>query len=339
MLLLSLGCCLSMFSLRSRVDSGLTRRRLLIADILSGYQREVLPLAPDWEGSAEATLVRYADGHDRDRAVLYLHGYNDYFFCSEMGERFAAAGWGFYGLDMRKHGRSLRPHQTPCLVTNLSDYYEEIAEAVARIRVRDGVRFVVLAGHSTGGLIAPLYARDCGGVDALFLNSPFLGFRVGRRDELMLRTVVRMLGRVHPTAVVPREADPRYAWSLHCGYEKGGEWSYDERWKRPGDLPLYAGFIRAVSRGHDRVRAGLHLNLPVLVGVSARAGGFGQGFDENWASTDTVLDPQQSFVRSRRIGPRVDRFRVDGALHDLMLSSDHVRAEAWQQLISWMSAL
>ena len=311
----------------------------MAVDILEGYETESIPLGPDWEGPADATLVRYVGAPAGNRAVLYLHGYNDYFFCAEMGHRFAAAGWSFYALDLRKHGRSLRGHQTPCLVRDFTEYYEEISEAIARIRARDGARFVLLSGHSTGGLIAPLFANDCGGVDALFLNSPFLGFRVPRRDELMLRTVVRVLGRFKPDAVVPRDADARYAWSLHRRYGRGGEWEYNEEWKRPGDLPLHAGFIRASARGHDRVRAGLQLRLPVLVGASARAGGDVPGYDESWSSSDTVLLPSQSLQRARRIGPRVEGFRVEGGLHDLMLSAPAVRDVVWARLLGWLSGL
>lgn len=311
----------------------------MAVDVLPGYLAETIPLHGDCEGGAEATLVRYVEAAPDKRAVLYLHGYNDYFFCPEMGSRLADAGWSFYALDLRKHGRSLRPHQTPCLVRDFSEYYEEISEAIARIRARDGVRFVVLFGHSTGGLIAPLFAKDCGGVDALFLNSPFLGFRVPRRDELLLRTVVRLVGRFRPETVVPRAADARYAWSLHQRYGRGGEWQYNEDWKRPGDLPLHAGFIRAAARGHDRVRAGLRLNLPVLVGTSARAGGHGPDFDETWSSSDTVLLPSQSFMRARRIGPCVERFMVEGGLHDLMLSAPSVRDVVWSRVITWLSGL
>jgi alpha-beta hydrolase superfamily lysophospholipase len=309
------------------------------ADILPGYEAESIFLSPDWQGAASATLVRWAAGPACERAVLYVHGYNDYFFCAEMGPRFAAAGWAFYALDLRKHGRSLQVHQTPSLVRDFGAYYEELSEAVARIRGRDGARFLLLAGHSTGGVVAPLFAQDCPGIDALFLNSPFLAFRVPRRNELLLRSVVRLLGRFRPEAEVQREVDPRYAWSLHRRYERGGEWVYDEVWKRPGDLALRAGFIRASARAHDRIRAGLGLLLPVLVGVSADAGGQGEGWDASWHSSDTVLDPKVILRRARRIGPQVESFRLDRGLHDLMLSAPSVRDEAWARLLLWMSTL
>ena len=66
-----------------------------------------IPLPDDYEGSVAATLVRFAAGRAPSRAVLYLHGYVDYFFQTHMARWFVARGWSFYALDLRKYGRSL----------------------------------------------------------------------------------------------------------------------------------------------------------------------------------------------------------------------------------------
>ena len=308
-------------------------------DLLAGYEAETLPLSPDCEGPVDTTLIRYVGRDEERRVALYLHGYNDYFHCAEMGPRFHEAGWGFYALDLRKHGRSMRDHQTPGLVRRLEDYYEDIDRALSRIRQLQRVDEVVLVGHSTGGLIAPLYAADRGGVDALFLNAPFFAFPVPRRTDLALRSLVRAVGRVRPETILQREPDPRYAWSLHKEFGRGGEWDFDLSWKRPGDLPLRAGFIGACARGHERIRAGLRLRLPILVGVSSRSGGKEEGFGEEWLSTDTVIDPVVTLRRSRRLGPRVEFMRVDRGLHDLVLSAPPVRATVYARLFDWLGGV
>ena len=306
-------------------------------DILNGYSAQAIPLDGDCEGPALATLVRY-DGAPKGvrRAVLHLHGYNDYFHCAEMGPRFAAEGWGFYAIDLRKHGRSLQTHQSACLVRDFSAYYPELDEAVARIRGAEGMEHLVLSAHSTGGLIASVFAADCGGIDAMFLNAPFLAFRVGRRDELMLRSLVRLIGRFRPAQVIPRTPDPRYHWSIHKGAGRGGEWDFDEAWKRPGDLPLQAGFIRASARAHDRVRAGLRLPIPIFAAASGEAGGWGEDFDASFFATDVVLDPEIILARARRIGPLVETHSVPGGLHDLLLSAKPIRDGLYGRLFAWL---
>ncbi len=87
-------------------------------------------------------------------AVLYLHGFSDYFHQNELAEFHAARGEDFYALDLRKNGRSLLPHQTPARMTDVSDYYPELDAAVGHHRGRRARAHLVINAHSTGGLIA-----------------------------------------------------------------------------------------------------------------------------------------------------------------------------------------
>ncbi|MDU5163387.1 MAG: alpha/beta hydrolase [Actinomyces sp.] len=104
-------------------------------DILGeGYESRTIELIDDAEGPCVATLVRARPPASARMTVLYLHGRNDYFFQTEMAQRLSDAGAAFYALDMRKYGRSLRPHQTIGYTDDLSVYDEEIGEAIEIIR-------------------------------------------------------------------------------------------------------------------------------------------------------------------------------------------------------------
>ena len=48
-------------------------------------------------------------------------------------DRFAAEGYAFYALDLRKHGRSLLPHQHPCFCKDLAEYHEDLTRALEEI--------------------------------------------------------------------------------------------------------------------------------------------------------------------------------------------------------------
>ena len=51
------------------------------ADLLGeGYEQQILNFPDDYEGRVIATLVRKKANHTTDKAVLYIHGYIDYFF-------------------------------------------------------------------------------------------------------------------------------------------------------------------------------------------------------------------------------------------------------------------
>src|SRR4029453_972986 len=138
-----------------------------------GYEQLTIPLGadPDGEGTIVATLVRRIDEAPKDTDVIYVHGFSDYFFQRELADFFTERGFAFYALDLRKCGRSRRDGHTGHYVSDLSLYDAELDSAV------------VIAAHSTGGLIAALWldrvnARPGGskgaGITGLILNSPWL---------------------------------------------------------------------------------------------------------------------------------------------------------------------
>ena len=77
-------------------------------DVLGApYERRTIVLADDDEGEVVGTLVRLRAAGPTKRAVLYVHGFVDYFFQTHLAEFFTARGYDFYALDLRKYGRSL----------------------------------------------------------------------------------------------------------------------------------------------------------------------------------------------------------------------------------------
>jgi alpha-beta hydrolase superfamily lysophospholipase len=123
------------------------------------YVAETIELPPDDEGDVVATLVSRRTTAPTHRAVLHVHGFNDYFFQTVAADFWVERGYDFYALDLRKYGRSLRPHQTPNFVTDLADYFVELDLALERVRERDGHTEVVVSAHSTGG---PRRTSTCG---------------------------------------------------------------------------------------------------------------------------------------------------------------------------------
>ncbi len=309
-------------------------------DVFDGFLAETLSLRRDHDGPAVATLVSRCLPA-ADRAVLYVHGYNDYFFQVEMADRWNAAGFDFYAIDLRRHGRSLRPGQILAFTRDLHAYFEELDAAVSRIRERDGHRRLILSGHSTGGLTCALYAhhrRERGTLDGLLLNTPFLSFRGTRLTRTLLRRVVPGIGRIDPRWVVQKDGGPEYLWSLHEDFGKGGEWEFDLTWKTPGGLPLLAGFIGAAHRGHEEVRAGLDVQCPTLVLTSLRSGG-GAEWNPSYLDSDAVLDVHATRARAWGIGQDVTQRVVADALHDVILSRPEVRDRAWGWILDWAEGL
>jgi alpha-beta hydrolase superfamily lysophospholipase len=284
--------------------------------LLEGFEAKTLEFAPDYDGEVVATLVRLPAGAAARGAVLYVHGFVDYFFQRHMALRFAQEGYAFHALDLRKHGRSLLPHQHPCFCKRIDEYYPEITRALEEIG-----RPALLAGHSTGGLVCALYAAEGerrAQLRALWLNSPFFEFNAPRLARLQLRLAIA-LGRRRPFIGSPRGLRPAYVKSLHRDF--GGEWDFDLRLKPVEGFPAYFGWLAAIAAAHARVHAGLSLPLPALSMHSDEA--------------DIVLDWRDIARWSRTLGPRVSVLAFPGGLHDLVLSRAEIREEVFRQLFSW----
>lgn len=219
------------------------------------YARLTIALPADGDAVPPVcTLVRHAPPAHARAALLYVHGYNDYFFQSALGDTATRRGYAFYAIDLRDYGRSIRPGRDPFYTDDLRDYHADIDSALAVIR-REGYGRVVLMGHSTGGLIAADYVRRHGkwqGIVALALNSPFLDWNFGWAMKRIAIPAVGFLGRLWPRWKVQGEGGDNYARTLLAGQQ--GEWTYDTLWKKPHGWPKRAGWLGAVTRAQRRVR-------------------------------------------------------------------------------------
>jgi alpha-beta hydrolase superfamily lysophospholipase len=308
-------------------------------DVLgSPYERHTIDLGTDDEGPVIATLVRRRSETPSRRAVLYVHGFVDYFFQTHLADFFVERGWDFYALDLRKYGRSLLEHQTPNFCRSLTDYYPELDEAVRIIREEDGHDQVLLGGHSTGGLITSLWSHSRQGqrlVDGLFLNSPFFDFNVSWFLRRPVLNAVCGGARRSPYRIVPLKSLGLYGQSLHA--EHRGEWTYDLAWKPLLGFPVRAGWLEAIRRGQRRLRNGLSIDVPVLVACSTRTFR-GRGWREDVRLADAVLNVEHIVRWAPRLGPQVTIERFDGGMHDLTLSGKDVRTQVFRELGRWADA-
>ncbi|SRR5579863_958644 len=298
------------------------------------YDALTLPMGADLEGPVVATLVRRRAPR-AGRAVLCLPGYNDYIFHEHVADFFVNRGVNFYGLDLRKCGRSCLPQQTRHFCSSLDEYFPEIDAAVAIIRA-DGNDRLLLSGHSTGGLVAALWQSQTDSrhsADGLFLNSPFLSSGVPVMAQALLNPILKAVTRRRPTAVAPGSLSPRYCRSLHIDY--GGEWKFEEAWKSTTGTRLRLGWLAAIHDGQSRVRSGLKISVPVLVMCSARSCNRNAS-QEEIRRCDAVLNISSTAKLAMRLGCNVTYVGVNDAVHDVLLSRKVVREKAFALMGQWL---
>ncbi len=302
------------------------------------YEARTLRFPDDYEGEVVATLVRRPCSEPSNRAVLYVHGFVDYFFQTWLADWYVERGFNFYALDLRKCGRSTLPHQTPHFCRDLSEYFAEIDEAVRIIREEDDNSVLLLNAHSTGGLTASLWAhrvRDQGVVDGMFLNSPFFDLNASRLLRVVAGPVIDALGARRPNMTLPFKLTDLYARSIHSS--ANGEWDFDLTWKPIVPWPVRSGWLRAIRLGHRQLHQGLDIRCPVLVMCSAESSR-PKTWDEVLLRTDSVLDVAQIARWTPNLGRHVTLIRIEGAVHDLVLSAAPVREKVFAELDRWVYA-
>jgi len=306
-------------------------------DVLgAGYEQLTLNYPDDYEGKVTATLVRKKADQPTQKAVLYIHGFIDYFFQKEMAEQFNQHGYDFYALDLRKYGRSHLPHQKYYYVLNLSEYDAEITEALNIIE-QEGHSSVVLSGHSTGGLTSTLYAAHHPNhplIKALWCNSPFYDFNMPLWKKKLALPKLSALGKRLPKLQFPSELNKWYVTSLHKDLK--GEWDFDLDWKKKTYPKVYLSFIRAIYEAQKEIHIGAQITVPALIMHSHKTT-YPKKFDQNAQSTDVILEVKDIIKYGNKLQGDVTVMTVQNGLHDLVLSAPPVRAELYQKLFEWLA--
>lgn len=301
-----------------------------------GYEIERVEQPDDYSGRVVSTVIRrLPDGEKSSRAVLYIHGYNDYFFQRELGREFNDSGYGFYAVDLRKYGRSLLPHQRRYEARDMNEYFADIDSAITRMR-RDGVTDIVLMGHSTGGLITSLYMENqpASEIKAMILNSPFLDWNFSGFMRNIAIPIAASVGAWLPDIEMSQGDDTTYGESLLKS--KHGEWEYDTTLKLLEPAPITLGWVSAIDRGHKRLmKNGRVINVPIYL-MRSRRSVYLDGWSLEANSGDAVLNVDSISSRGRRLGRNVTEAIVESGLHDLVLSRPSVRRAVYVAMFRWL---
>lgn len=295
-------------------------------DILGNdFKYTTIEQPDDYSGKVISTIIKKEPIIKGDRAILYIHGYNDYFFQKEMADTFTAHGYNFYAIDLRKYGRSILKDQTKFEARSLDEYFQDIDSSLYILK-EEGISNVILMGHSTGGLISSYYLsskKDQEGIiKALILNSPFLEFNLNSFQKEYLVPLVSSFSGVFPNISIPQNSNDAYAQSLLRNYH--GEWDYNTSWKLPLSPDVTSGWIGAIYKAQQKLHNNANINIPILLMRSDRSI-YGEAWTPDFNRGDVVLNVDDISKYGRKLGSNVKEVVVKEGLHDLFLSHKPVR--------------
>lgn len=307
-------------------------------DILGdNYEMRYVNQPDDYTGKVRCTIVRKMAVVDTCRAILYVHGFNDYFFQKEMGDLFVDSCYNFYALDLRKYGRSYMDNQKRFEIRDYSEYFADIDSVMTQI-VKDGNKKIFLMGHSNGGLVTSYYlAKGMGKkfpVEGLMLNSPFMDMNLGCFTENFLLPVVGWISNLFPSISFTQEESTGYAESLLKEYN--GEWSYNTDWKLKVSPAVTSGWLGAVYKAQSFIQDGVEVGVPVLLMYSDKTVS-GIEWTPDFNKADVVLDVKDIAKYGSRLGKDVESVEIKDGIHDLVLSRKDVREAVYKKIFQWMN--
>lgn len=308
------------------------------ADILPGYEARYVPQGNAFDGPCQSTIVRRINPNGSRRAFLYIHGFNDYFFQSEMGERFIDSGYNFYAVDLRRYGRSRLPWQYPFNVRDMREYFADIDSAIMQIR-RDGNTDITLGGHSTGGLTVLFFGaergRECP-VNRIVTDSPFITWNFSPFMRNFAIPLVQFAAKFSKDSKIRQARCDGYAYSLLKEYD--GEWEYNTDWKMIYSPPVTYSWVAAINEAQSTlVRKRADINVPILVMHSSRKID-GCNYTPEFKTGDAVLDPFTINSRALTLGDPDRRIvcAIDSGIHDLILSPLPHREAAYDSIFRFL---
>lgn len=306
-------------------------------DILGqGYEMRTINQGTDYSGKVVSTIIRKLSPRNETAAhptILYIHGFNDYFFNPEIGNEAVRHGYDFYAIDLRKYGRSIRQGQKPFQCRSLTEYFPDIDSAIIEIGNNTPI---VMMGHSTGGLIAAFYMAQTRNarIDALILNSPFLDWNLGWMEQLI--PVVAWWGALFPDTRIKQGESTAYAESLLSSDH--GEWSYRTDWKMKNSPDVTAGWIHAINSAQQSLRdKPMPIGIPILLMYSSQSVG-GAQWTPLHNQADAVLDVADIREYGHRLSSRLLCLKVNGGLHDLLLSHPRLRTALYNRIFTWLES-
>jgi len=300
-------------------------------DVLSnGFEQQKILMPDDYEGKVVITLVRKLQ--QQKKAVLYIHGFCDYFFQEELAKEYLANGFDFYAIDLRKYGRSLLDHQIPNNCKNIQEYYADIDTALAIIQ-QEGHDSIQINAHSTGGLIALAYAQahsqKANGLYKLVLNSPFVDMNQSPFNEKIAIPMVSFLGRFFPNMKVPDGVSTLYGESIAKQYH--GEWEYNLNWKPLVAFDVNAGWLHAIYHAQKCIQKNYQIKQEILVCCSDHAT-YEKVYSEKLQKGDAVLSVKDIQEICGKFKSNVKIKIIPDGIHDLALSEKSTRSLYFQSI-------
>ena len=277
--------------------------------------------------NSECTFL-YKTLKKNKKSVIWVHGFNDYFFHFHVSNILLEKGYNFFSISLRNY----RNNENLFYTNDLSEYITDIEHLIEYISNNYYSEKIILYGHSMGGLISTIFCKESSYKDkisGLILNSPFFSFNQSISENFFLNYLVYYLGIIYPKYQI-RYLDINQKNSNSLEIFK--RFYFESKYKLLHIPIIYAGWITAIIYYHSIIQNNfIDLQLPIAVFHSDKS------IAENQeGSGDSVLNVNDIKKYSKNLGNDLKIFEIKDAIHDVFCSEKKPLYKALKLLDIWL---
>lgn len=269
----------------------------------------------------QSSEIRFKELPENRKAVVWIHGFNDYYHHFHVGEFLLHEGYNVYTITLPRYPQDGVDRRYLFYIDDITKYFSYIDEYIEFINQRN-IHHIVLYGHSTGGLVSTAYlheGKNRNKVSKLILNAPFFDFYDSDLKEFMLESIISSIAKVVPRFVVRQGKNELYSPDYYKGILS--RYFFEQNKKLTYPSHVFAGWVRAVSIYHKKIQKNqIKVKVPVLV-LTSSTSMKGCSGEQNG---DCVLDVNETKKFAKNIGENVTIQEYSGAIHDVLLSKPDI---------------
>lgn len=273
------------------------------------------------------------NNNGNNNALIWIHGFNDYYYNLFIGEKFLKEGYDIYAIQLRRYSSTNINEKFYC--DNLNEYIQDINNIFPKI-IDKNYKKIVLYGHSMGGLISSIYCKKGlykDKITHLILNSPFFDFKLSLIEKFFINYIVYYLSFIFPKFLL-RPYDTTKTNYLTQNIQK--RFYINNKYKLNFLPPVYASWIKTIIDYHNIIKYNnLNLKIPILVLFCDKTTKF---INSNQTGDDT-LDVNDIDKYSENLGNNIKKYQFTNSIHDIFSSSINVINKAFNITIYWLKTI
>ena len=280
--------------------------------------------------------ILYTD-NNKENALIWIHGYNDYYFHFHVGNELLKNGYDVYAITLRNFGKIAKDRRYIHYVKSWNSYFEDINNSLQWITKNKKHKKFVLYGHSTGGLISTIYMNEGkykNIFNGLILNSPFFDFYGSDLEEFMIKYIFYYIAYIFPTFVASSGSNKIYKVPFYKNMLK--RYHFNQNYKLTYPSHVFVSYLQNAAYQQNRIQNNkINISKPILVLHSEKSTRWPECND----NTDCVLDVNEIKKYSKLIGNNVKLQSLNGAIHDVLLSKDKISKKGIDYVTKFLNNL